>query len=151
MADTRAAHTETAEPRAAADARHVHGAVPDRVLPGAQAVHHMQHSVPGGRVPDMLQRVRQLHILQQQLRLGAVRQRLTMAARAAAAFLASEPGTPPLRGRRGDAFDARWVGRAVSTAQCAAHARHAYNTTTATTTTTTTLVFRKLNVMLHLL
>jgi len=77
MADTRTAHPEAAEPGAAANPRHVHGAVPDRILPGTEAVHHMQHRVLGGRVPHLLQRVRQLHILQQQLRLGAVRQRLT--------------------------------------------------------------------------
>lgn len=77
MADTRAAHTETAEPRALADPRHVHGTVPDGIFSGAETLHHMQHSVLGGRVPDMLQRVRQLYFFQQQLRLGTVRQRLT--------------------------------------------------------------------------
>lgn len=77
MANTRTAHTEAAEPGAAANSRHVHGAVPNRILPGTEAVHHMQHRVPGGRVPHMLQRLRQLHILQQQLRLCTVRQRLT--------------------------------------------------------------------------
>lgn len=73
MADTRLAHTETFESCPVADPRHVHGAVPHWFLFGEEAVHHLQHSVSGGRVPDLLQRVWQLYILQQQLRLRTVR------------------------------------------------------------------------------
>lgn len=67
MVDTRVTHTKTTESCAIADTCHVHGFISDGILFGTEAVHHLQHSVPSGSVPDMLQWVWQLYILQQQL------------------------------------------------------------------------------------
>lgn len=67
MVDTRVTHTKTTESCAIADTCHVHGSIPDGILFGTEAVYHMQHSVPSGSVPDMLQWIWQLYILQQQL------------------------------------------------------------------------------------
>lgn len=72
MADTRLTHTQTFEPRVAADSCHVHGALFDWILSGAETVHYMQHSVPGSCIPDMLQWLWELYILQQQLRFRTV-------------------------------------------------------------------------------
>jgi len=67
MVDTRVTHTKTTESCATADACHVHGPLLDWILFGTEAVHYMQHSVLSSSVPDMLQWVWQLYILQQQL------------------------------------------------------------------------------------
>jgi len=67
MVDTRVTHTKTTESSAIADACHVHGSILDWILFGTEAMHHMQHSVFSSSVPDMLQWVWQLYILQQQL------------------------------------------------------------------------------------
>lgn len=48
MADTRAIDTETREPSAREYSRHVHGIIPDRVLPGTEAMHCLFRRVPGG-------------------------------------------------------------------------------------------------------
>lgn len=73
MVDTRAAHTEAHERGSRAHARHVHGALPDRLLPRAEALRHLQPALPRGRLPHMLQRPRQLPVLGQPVRLGALR------------------------------------------------------------------------------
>jgi len=67
MVDTSVTNTKTTESCTIADACHVHGSILDWILFGTEAVHHMQHSVLSSCVPDMLQRVWQLYILQQQL------------------------------------------------------------------------------------
>lgn len=56
VANTGTAHTETREPGAVANPRHVHGTLSDRILPGTQTVHHLQSRVPRCRLPYLLQR-----------------------------------------------------------------------------------------------
>lgn len=65
MLDSGAADSEADESGPHADPRHVHRAVLDRILPGAETVHNLQPGVPGGRVPDLQQWRRQLHLLEQ--------------------------------------------------------------------------------------
>jgi hypothetical protein len=54
VADPRAVDSEAGESSVAADARHVHGPVLDQLFPGAQAVHHLQRSLPDRRLPHLL-------------------------------------------------------------------------------------------------
>lgn len=74
VADPRAANTETREPGAVADPRHVYGALPNRLLPGAQALHHLQPGVPRRGLPHLLQRQRQLPAVEHKLRHSKMRQ-----------------------------------------------------------------------------
>lgn len=76
VAYTRVADTETREPGALADSRHVHGALPDRLLPGAQALHHLQLGVPRRCLPHLLQWHWQLPAMEHKLRHSEMRQRL---------------------------------------------------------------------------
>lgn len=54
MADTCSTHTETVESSIVADSCHVHGIIFDWFFFGTETVHHMQHCIFGGSVPDML-------------------------------------------------------------------------------------------------
>lgn len=65
MFDSGAADSEADESGPHANPRHVHRAVLDRILPGAETVHNLQPGVPGGRVPDLQQWRGQLHLLEQ--------------------------------------------------------------------------------------
>lgn len=76
VADPCATDTKTREPGAVADPRNVHGALPDRLLPGAQALHHLQPGVPRRCLPYLLQRQRQLPAVEHKLRHSKMRQRL---------------------------------------------------------------------------
>lgn len=73
MSHPGSADSEADESGPYANTRHVHCAILDRVLPGAEALHHLQSSVPGGRVSDLQQRAGQLHLLEQ-LRRSPVRE-----------------------------------------------------------------------------
>lgn len=65
MSHSGSVDSETDEPGPDANTRHVYCAVLDRVLPGTEALHHLQSGVPGGRVSDLQQRVGKLHLLEQ--------------------------------------------------------------------------------------
>lgn len=74
MADPGAVDTETREPGFAANPRHVYGTLSDRILPGAQALYHLQSRVPGRCLPHLLQWNRQLPALEHKLRHSKMRQ-----------------------------------------------------------------------------
>lgn len=74
MADSGIAHTETRESRAIADPRNVHGTLPDRILPGTQALYHLQSRIPRCSLPHLLQRYWQLLALEYKLRHSKMRQ-----------------------------------------------------------------------------
>lgn len=65
MSDSCAIDSETNKSSANADARNVHRPVFDWILPGAKAMHNLQSRLSDGRVPDLLQRCRQLPVLGQ--------------------------------------------------------------------------------------
>lgn len=67
MVDSGAADTETREPGTAANPRHVHGTLSNWVLPGTQALHHLQSRVPRRCLPHLLQWNRQLPTLEHKL------------------------------------------------------------------------------------
>uniref|UniRef100_A0A8D8CWH0 (northern house mosquito) hypothetical protein n=1 Tax=Culex pipiens TaxID=7175 RepID=A0A8D8CWH0_CULPI len=73
MSHSGSVDSETDEPGPDANTRHVYCAVLDRVLPGTEALHHLQSGVPGGRVSDLQQRAGKLHLLEQ-LRRSPVRE-----------------------------------------------------------------------------
>uniref|UniRef100_A0A8D8GFX4 (northern house mosquito) hypothetical protein n=1 Tax=Culex pipiens TaxID=7175 RepID=A0A8D8GFX4_CULPI len=73
MSHSGSVDSETDEPGPDANTRHVYCAVLDRVLPGTEALHHLQFGVPGGRVSDLQQRAGKLHLLEQ-LRRSPVRE-----------------------------------------------------------------------------
>lgn len=74
MADSGVVDPETREPGAAANPRHVHGTLSDRVLPRAQALHNLQPRVPCRCLPHLLQWDRQLFTLEHKLRHSKMRQ-----------------------------------------------------------------------------
>lgn len=76
VADSSAADSETREPGATANPRHVHGTLSHRVLPRAQTLYHLQPRVPRRRLPHLLQWNRQLSALEHKLRYSKMRQRL---------------------------------------------------------------------------
>lgn len=73
MSHSGSVDSETDEPGPDANTRHVYCAVLDRVLPGTEALHHLQSGVSGGRVSDLQQRAGKLHLLEQ-LRRSPVRE-----------------------------------------------------------------------------
>lgn len=74
MADPGAVDTKTREPGVAANPRYVYGTLSDRILPGAQALHHLQPRVPRRCLPHLLQWNRQLPALEHKLRHSKMRQ-----------------------------------------------------------------------------
>lgn len=76
VVDTCATDTETRKSSAVADPRHVYGTLPDRLLPRAQALHHLQLGVPRRCLPNLLQWQWQLPAVEHKLRYSKMRQRL---------------------------------------------------------------------------
>lgn len=63
MANPRSSDTEAREPGFSEHARNVHGVVPDRLLPGKEAMYSLQRRLPCRCHINMLQRDRQLFVL----------------------------------------------------------------------------------------